>query len=84
MGVKDDNFQNGIKKAVSRNNVKDLRISERKEHGYGGGENFASHKSGSQCPKSGCRGVLTQSISISAYKPWRYHCTSCASEFEYH
>ena len=84
MGVKDDNLQDEKKNALGGNAVENLRSSKRPGDECRSGENNGSNQSGAKCPKSSCSGILTQYLSISAYKPWRYHCTSCASEFEYH
>ena len=84
MGVKDDNLQNGIKKAVSRNTVEDVRTSQKQRNESGSSTNPTPNKIGAECPKSCCSGLLMQSISVATYKPWIYNCTSCTSTFEYH
>jgi len=84
MGVKDDNFQNGIKKAVSRNTVENVRAPEKQGNESSSSTNLTPNKIGAECSESGCSGVLMQSISVAVYKPWLYQCTACAKKFHLH
>jgi len=84
MGVKDDNLQNGIKKAVSRNAIKDVRTSQKQRNESVSSENVTPNKIGAECSESDCSGVLMQSISVAVYKPWLYQCTACAKKFHLH
>ncbi len=72
------------KTKINSNVDKAISISKKRKNGDISIEKTAGHKKDFKCPKSSCNGILTQYISVAAFKPWRYHCTSCAAEFEYH
>jgi len=73
-----------IKDETNQNTDKAISISKKRKNGISSEEKTEGNQFGFKCPKSSCHGVLTQYISVAVLKPWRYHCTSCASEFEYH
>ena len=84
MGVKDEANQKIIKKAVSRNTVENVCTSQKQGNESSSSTNPTPNKIGAECSESGCSGVLMQSISVSARKPWLYQCTACAKKFHLH
>ena len=82
--IKDEVNKEVIKKAVSRNAIKDVCASQKQRDEPSSTTNPTPNKIGAECPKSCCSGVLMQSISVAVYKPWLYQCTACAKKFHLH
>ncbi len=82
--IKDEANQKIIKKAVSRNTIKDVCASQKQRDESSSSTNATPNKIGAECSESGCSGVLMQSISVDVYKPWLYQCTACAKKFHLH
>ena len=82
--IKDEVNKEVIKKAVSRNTVEDVCTSQKQRNESSSTTNATPNKIGAECSKSGCSGVLMQSISVATYKPWLYQCTACAKKFHLH